>query len=106
MLVCPASQLPNQRFNTTLNDQDVTIGIRWRTTGLFVDLAFQRGDPIVSGVIARDRNRIVRSAYLGFVGDLVWVDTQGDYDPDWLGIGDRFFLLYLTPDEVASFDVG
>ncbi len=106
MLFCPASRLPNQRFNVTLGGQDVTIAIRWRITGLFVDLAWQNGEQIVNGVIAQDRNRIVRSAYLGFSGDLIFADTQGTSDPDWLGIGDRFFLVYLTPDEVAAFDVG
>lgn len=105
-LFCPVEAQPSQRFNVTLAGQDVTLAVRWRSTGLFVDLTFQRGATIVAGVIARDRNRIVRSEYLGFVGDLVWVDTQGTNDPDWLGIGERFFLLYLTPDELAASTVG
>jgi len=106
VLFCPVEARPNQRFNVTLNAQDVTLALRWRSTGLFVDLAFQSAEQIVAGGIARDRNRIVRSEYLGFVGDLVWVDSQGTNDPDWLAIGQRFFLLYLTPDELAAFDVG
>lgn len=106
MLFCPVSPLPNQRFNVTLNSQDVTIALRWRTTGLFCDLYWQTGEPIVLGVICQDRNRIVRSEYLGFSGDLLWVDTQGLNDPDWVGIAERFFMVYMTPEEIAAYVVG
>lgn len=101
-LFCPAEPMPNQRFNVSLDGQSMTIALRWRSTGLFVDVAFQNGATIVAGVIAQDRNRLVRSACVGFIGDLAWVDTLGSFDPDWLGIGSRFFLLYLTPDELAG----
>lgn len=36
---------------------------------------------IIGGCQLQDRNRVVRNAYFGFLGDLALVDTQGDEDP-------------------------
>jgi len=60
------------------------------------------GTTIISGVICENLNRIVRDAYLGFSGDFAWYDTQGTSDPVYTGIGTRFVLLYLTPDDLAA----
>jgi hypothetical protein len=40
------------------------------------------GSPIVQGVVCQRWNRIVRSGYLGFVGDLAFWDTQGSSGSD------------------------
>lgn len=102
MLFVPAQSIPYQIFSTDLGGQPVTLRIRSRSVGLYMDVLVNDA-LIVAGVVCQDRNRIVRDAYLGFIGDLVWVDIRGTRDPDWLGIGDRFFLTYLTPDEVTQF---
>lgn len=47
-------------------------------------------------------NLIVRSAYLGFIGDLAFIDTQGTSDPIYAGLGTRFQLVYLFPVDVAT----
>lgn len=36
---------------------------------------------LIGGVILRNKNRVVRNSYFGFVGDIVVVDTVGDEDP-------------------------
>lgn len=57
------------------------------------------GAVIMTGVICRDRVRIVRYTYLGFVGDLSFYDTEGATDPTHSGFGTRYQLLYLSPGE-------
>jgi hypothetical protein len=42
-------------------------------------------------------------AYLGFSGDLVFVDTLGDQDPTYDGLGARYALIYLRPSEVGAY---
>jgi hypothetical protein len=54
----------------------------------------------VTTVLCHDRVRLVRSAYLGFVGDLAFVDTQGHADPQYQDLGSRFVLAYLEPLEL------
>lgn len=101
MLIVPLRQTPNQAVRVQLNGQDCQVNVRQFPANLYMDLLIAN-EPIVAGVICERNNRIVRDAYLGFVGDFAWIDTQGQSDPEYLGIGTRFFLAYLFPDEAAS----
>ena len=76
------------------------INVYQKPRGVFMDL-YVSNVVVVSGVIAEDRNRIVRSAYLDFAGDFVFSDTQGNSDPYYSGLGTRWLLLYLTPADLA-----
>jgi Concanavalin A-like lectin/glucanases superfamily/SPRY domain len=51
--------------------------------------------PLVTGVVCQNLNRLVRLAYLGFTGDLIWQDTHGSSDPVSPGLGTRYQLCYL-----------
>ena len=39
--------------------------------------------------------------YTGFIGNLLFIDTQGNSDPSYDGLGSRFSLVYLTAEEYA-----
>jgi hypothetical protein len=62
---------------------------------MFADILVD-GVPLVTSVMVHDGDPLVRYQYLGFSGDLVIVDTQGADDPLYMGLGDRWLLLY-TP---------
>jgi len=87
MLIVPLQAVPNQAFRVQLNNQQCQFNID--------------NSPMVMGVICQRANRIVRDAYLGFLGDLMWIDTQGTNDPEYSGIGSRYVLAYLFPDEIG-----
>lgn len=92
-LQIPLAVVPFQTLTVQLGDQSCLLNVRQRRTGLFVDLyLFDRA--VFEGVKALDRNRLVRDAYLDFVGDLYFVDTQGTGDPDYTGLGDRFLFMW------------
>jgi hypothetical protein len=101
MLLVPLSVKPAQTLTIQLSNQACTITVRQRSTGLFIDL-FVNDAPIITSVICQNRNRIVRDAYLGFIGDLAFFDTQGTDDPVWTGLGARWVLGYLTPGDLAA----
>lgn len=90
----------SQRVDVTLNGQNCQIKLHQRSTGFYMDL-YVNNNPLAQGVLCLNCNYLIRYAYLGFSGDLVFVDTQGDVDPVWDGIGGRFKLFYLTADEIA-----
>ncbi len=69
--------------------------------GLFVDV-YLGPTLVIGGVICENRNRIVRSAYLGFVGDLAFVDSQGSEDPVYTGLGGRWQLVYLEEADLEA----
>jgi hypothetical protein len=110
----PLVALPSQTLTTNLAGQVCQINVYQKFYGLFLDL-YLGTTLIIGGVICQNCNRIVRSAYLGFSGDLMFYDTQGTYytpppnlavgyggqDPDYTGLGSQFQLVYLTAAELA-----
>ncbi|MEN4918189.1 hypothetical protein ABE485_05920 [Achromobacter spanius] len=82
-----------------LSGQNCQISVYQKTTGIYLDLEVDNS-PIVTTVLCHDRVRLVRSAYLGFFGDLTFVDTQGHADPQYENLGSRFVLAYLEALEL------
>lgn len=99
MQIIPITAIPSQRLFVVLNGQNCTIRVYQKSTGLYLDLALE-GTTILSGVICRDRVRCVRQPYLGFVGDLAFMDTQGNDDPEYAGLGSRWVLMYLEESDL------
>lgn len=99
-LVIPVQPVAAQQLSVILAAQSVDITLRQLATGLFMDLQ-SNGREIVGLVICQDKNRIVRDLYLGFAGDLFFYDnTDAGEDPHFTGLGTRFSLIYLGPDEL------
>ncbi len=106
MLVIPTQPVPAQTVNVILGEQFVRLTLRQLASGLFINVATD-AQQIVGLVICQNLNRIVRNAYLGFVGDLMFVDNFGEngkpsQDPYFDGLGTHFSLLYLSPEELGA----
>lgn len=99
MLIVPVSAAPSQSLSALLAGQNCQINVYQKTTGLYLDLAINNV-PIKSGVVARDRVWLIRHPYLGFVGDLMFADTQGTSDPTYDGLGTRYLLVYLEASDL------
>lgn len=98
MQTVPLQPVPAQLTKVVLGGQNCQIALSQKAQGLFVDLNVN-GVDIVVGIIARDAVPIVCREYAGFLGNLLFIDTQGADDPQTSGLGDRFELVYLTADE-------
>lgn len=91
----PLVATPSQRCTVNLDGQQCTIQIDQKHGGaVFLTLSVS-GNDIVTSRLCRDRVGLVRSPYLGFRGNLAFVDTQGQNDPDYLGFGTRYKLVYI-----------
>ena len=101
MLIIPIIDEPSQTLNAQMAGQSCRINLYQKSTGFFCDL-YVSDTLIVGGVICENLNRIVRSTYLGFTGDLMMMDTQGTDDPSTPGIGSRFLLCYLEASDLVS----
>lgn len=101
MLSVPLAATPNQTVNVVLNNQQCTIHVYQKFFGLFMDLSVNNV-PLIQGVICQNQNFIVRSFYIGFLGDFMFFDTQGTSDPDYNGLAGRFLLVYLFPSELPE----
>jgi hypothetical protein len=60
------------------------------------------GNPIMQGVPCLYGNKMVRYSYLGFQGDLVFLDNVGQLDPAYEGLGGRFILYYIEESELVQ----
>lgn len=94
----PIQPIPSQLVKVVLGAQNVQIFIYQKDQGLFIDINSD-GVDVVVGVIARDAVPIICREYMGFIGNIIFVDTQGSSDPTYSGLGSRFSLVYLTADE-------
>jgi hypothetical protein len=99
MKIIPIADIYAQNFSVNLNGQACKINIYQKSTGLFIDLLVN-DVLIIGGVICQNMNRIVRDGYLGFIGDLVFYDTQGKEDPVSPGLGSRYHLYYLESTDL------
>lgn len=92
----PLAPLPSQSVAVALGEQQCRIDIVQRQTGLFLDL-YVNDAAIVLGVLCLDANFLVADQYVGFSGDLIFVDLQGSDDPDYTGLGGRYALYWYLP---------
>ena len=93
MNIIPLIPTPSQKLSVILGPQDSQILVEQKGDYMYLSLAVNN-KPVINTVICRDRVRLVRYAYLGFVGNLAFVDTQGTDDPHYTGLGSRFILVY------------
>ena len=89
----PLRSVAAQEFNVVLGQQACALKLYQKSAGLFMDV-YLSGKPLIVGVLCRDRSRIIRSQYLGFAGDMYFVDTEGEADPYYAGLGSRWVLVY------------
>ena len=101
MVIIPLQAVPSQAVSVTLGAQISQINVYQKLPGLFIDL-YVDNVLVIGGVICQNLNRIVRSAYLGFSGDLAFIDNQGDTDPVFTGLGTRYSLAYLSPADLLA----
>lgn len=94
MQIVPLLDVYSQTVPITLGGQACRIDLTTRSTGLFCDV-YVNDELKIGGVACRNLTRIVISRYLGFVGDLMFSDTQGADDPFSPGLGTRFLLFYI-----------
>lgn len=107
MLVIPTKPTPNQTLGIVLAGQPCTINVyqtgQFDYEGMYVDL-YVNNVLLLAGAIGLIGVRIVRSAYLGFIGDLAFFDTNTQnptVSPDYTGLGGRYFLGYLETTDGA-----
>lgn len=101
MLHVLLSAIANQTTSVNLGGQPAQISLRKIGASLYFSL--QNGTvPIVTTRVCRNMQRILLDAqYQPFVGDFFFKDTQGDTDPQYLGLDTRYFLYYLEASDLT-----
>ena len=104
MQIVPLQATPSQNLNTSLGGQSCTINLYWKglvNPFLYMDL-YVNNILIIGGVMCLNANVLVRNTYLGFICDLSFYDTQGATNPNYIGLGAQYILVYLAPGDVPG----
>ena len=119
MQVVPLAAVPSQNFAINLAGQAVAISLYLLGAGaaaaLYMDLLLN-GSPVFTARAARAYgglpNTVARfmldsKHYLGFLGDLIFIDTQASptvptEDPMPSGLGTRWQLLYVSESDLEG----
>lgn len=91
----------SQILSINLAGQLCTIRLIQRESFMYMDLTVN-GNPIMQGVPCLYGNKMVGYSYLGFKGDLVFIDNEGQKDPYWDGLGSRYILYYIEESELVQ----
>jgi hypothetical protein len=95
MIQIPLQAVPAQTLVINLNNQNVQIAVYQKPEGLFVDINLN-GTDIVTAVLALNGVPLVCREYMGFQGNIMFVDTQGTSDPTYAGLNTRYELIYYV----------
>ena len=101
MRTVPILPQKSQSISVNLAGQQCTIRLIQRESFIYMDLTVN-GNPIMQGVPCLFGNKMVRYSYLGFVGDLVFLDNVGQQDPFWEELGSRYILYYIEENELVQ----
>ncbi len=101
MFIIPLQAVPSQSVTVALASQNCQINIYQKNTGVFGDL-YLNNNLVIAGVLGRNLKLWLMNTYLGFSGDLMWLDNQGSLDPYYIGIGSRYTLMYLLPSDTPK----
>ena len=96
--------VPSQQVQTVLAGQQCQISVYVKNQCMFLDLTVN-GVNIIYAVQCKNLVSLIPTAYLGFTGWLMFLDTQGSDDPVYTGLGSRWQLLYLTQEDLTTYGI-
>lgn len=94
MNIVPLQATASQSFSILLGGQNCFITVFQKGDSMYMSLVVNNVS-LLDTVICRNLVNIVRYPYLGFIGNLVFIDQEGDTDPVYTGLGTRYQLVYL-----------
>lgn len=102
MKTVPLSPVPSQTLQIVLAQQNCQMAVYQKGTHIYLDLALN-GSPVLNCRQCVDQGRLLLGRqYYGFVGDLMFIDTQGSDDPLYTGLGSRWILVYLEAADLPA----
>jgi hypothetical protein len=89
----PLSAIPFQRVSLVIGSQSVEIEVRQMGSSVFTS-AVVDGVQITRSTRAVNGGELFPWTFPDKPAEIKWVDTQGDADPQYEGLGSRWLLVY------------
>jgi len=91
--IIPLDPIPNQIFNIDLGGQQCTFEFISRGVFMYMNLTVD-GVNLINGQICLSGVNLVQYNKNKFTGSIYFEDTQGNLDPLYYGLNDRWVLYY------------
>lgn len=91
--IIPLDSIPNQKFDVALNNQRCRFEFITRGPFLYMNLSINEV-PKINGMICLNKVDLVQYIDYEFDGKIYFEDLQGNADPLFYGLGERWQLVY------------
>lgn len=91
--IIPLKAEPNQVFNIELERKQCVFEFITRGVFLYMNLNID-GKEIINGIICLNKVNLIQYNDFAFNGKVYFEDTQGNLDPLYYGLNDRWLLIY------------
>ena len=91
--IIPLDNVPNQYFEIQLGNKLCQFEFITRGVFIYMNLAIENEDKI-NGIICLNNTDLIQYNKKDISGNLYFIDTQGNLDPIYWGLNDRWLLIY------------
>lgn len=95
MIRVPLFANPDQTLAITLAGQACEIALRQNGDNMYFDLTVNGVDIVLTRIVRNKQLLCLDARYRPFVGDFLFLDTQGDTQPVYTGLDSRYVLYYI-----------
>ena len=97
--IIPLDNIPNQTFEIQLGDKSCRFD--FITSGLFMYMNLEVNNEVqINGVICLNNVNLIQYNEINLNGKLYFKDTQGNLDPIYYGLNNRWLLIYEVNDDI------
>lgn len=113
MMLVPLSALASQTVQFVAGGQNCQMSVYTNDGYDYTDVTLSEPKPYIAidfsynGIqvtntqnCLNEKRLLLNRQYLGFIGDFMFVDTQGTDDPQYTGLGTRWVLVYLEASDL------
>ena len=91
--IVPTDKEPNQTLMVIIEEKVVYLTFLTRGQYLYASVRVEEKEKL-TGIICLNKTNILNYNLTGLSGKLYFEDTQGDLDPIYFGLNDRWILYY------------
>ena len=91
--VVPTDKEPNQTFLINIEGKRVYITLLTRGQYIYASIKIEEEEKL-NGIVCLNKTNILQYNTAGLKGKLYFEDTQGNSDPIYFGLNDRWVLYY------------
>lgn len=96
--IIPIDKIPNQSFDVNLDGRNFRFEFITKGVFIYMNLSIEEEEKL-NGIICLNDVDLIQYNDIGVNGRIYFFDTQGDKNPVYYGLGERWVLFYDDGDK-------